>query len=452
MSAYFVVFLTNCVGLNSGLAGTISSLALLVEVIGGMVFGHLSDNCQSKMGKRRPFMLISGIVVPVILVMISHTIHASTALTFAYYLLFAVLFRVFFSCFEIPSNAFGSEIATEYDERTRQRTVCRWFSIIGSGIATIIPLQVLDIFGNDQEIGWQTAGIIMAGFTCIGWIGSFCLTKKYSHQYVREQDKGERHNVLKDIAVNYLELFRLKPMKLLIVYKGAFACAFALYNIATLYFLQYALGLDNRYSSYIYAFTTAVFAVMTPIVDKMALAMGKANQQMYTMLICGVGGVLIFLIAPNTLAGGILYIGVFAIVQTGFWQLSNAIFYDVIEVDEYVNNKRRGGDIMSLVSVLGTLVTSIMVQLFGLFLDISGFNAEMAHQSDSVVLFLDIGYILVPSICCLIGFLALKAFPIDKKTFASLQKVLELRENGESYDEYMEDINKLGSIKSFSQN
>ena len=44
MSAYFVVFLTNCVGLNSSLAGTISSLALLVEVIGGMIFGNLSDN------------------------------------------------------------------------------------------------------------------------------------------------------------------------------------------------------------------------------------------------------------------------------------------------------------------------------------------------------------------------------------------------------------------------
>ena len=182
---------------------------------------------------------------------------------------------------------------------------------------------------------------------------------------------------------------------------------------------------------------------MTPIVDKMAIATGKANQQMYTMLAAGIAGVLVYIIAPNTIAGGVIYIGVFAIVQTGFWQLSSAIFYDVIEVDEYVNNKRRGGDIMSLVSVLGTLVTSIMVQLFGIFLDLSGFDAAAESQPDSVVTFLDIGYILVPSICCLAGFLALKAFPINKKTFASLQKALELREHGENFDEYMEDINKL---------
>ena len=60
-----------------------------------------------------------------------------------------------------------------------------------------------------------------------------------------------------------------------------------------------------------------------------------------------------------------------------------------------------------------------------------------------MIAFLDIGYILVPSICCLVGFLALKAFPINKKTFSSLQRALALREQGESYDEYMDDINKL---------
>lgn len=444
MSAYFVVFLTNCVGIRSSLAGTISSVALMVEVVGGMIFGNLSDNCRSKMGRRRPFMLTAGIVVPIILVMISHTLHVSESATFIYYLFFAVLFRVFFSCFEIPNNAFGSEISTGYDERTKQRTVCRWFSITGNGIGTIVPLLVLDLFVNNQEAGWQTVGIIMAVVTFFAWVGSFVLTKRYSNQYIEDKRtvKG-KHNVLKDIFVNYVELFKLKPMKLLIIYKGAFACAFALYNIATLYFLQYALGLGNKYSSYIYAFTIVIFTLMTPVVDKMAIATGKANQQMYTMLAAGIVGILIYIIAPNTLAGGILYVGVFAIVQTGFWQLSSAIFYDVIEVDEYVNNKRRGGDIMSLVSVLGTLVTAIMVQLFGIFLDMSGFDPQLANQPGSVISFLDIGYILVPSICCLIGFLALKAFPINKKTFASLQTALELRKHGESYDEYMDDINKL---------
>ena len=52
MAAYFVVFLTNCVGLDSAMAGSITSVALLVEVVAGMIVGNLSDNCTSSMGKK----------------------------------------------------------------------------------------------------------------------------------------------------------------------------------------------------------------------------------------------------------------------------------------------------------------------------------------------------------------------------------------------------------------
>lgn len=443
MSAYFVLFLTNCVGISSSLAGTISSLTLVIEVFAGMIWGNLSDNCTSKMGRHRPFILVGGITVPIILVLVLHTIEAPGYITFAYYLIFGILFRIFFSCFEIPNGAFGSEISTGYDERTKQRTVCRYFSITGSGIGTVTPLLVLDLFADDERMGWQVVGILIAATVAVTWLGSFVLTKPFVTPFTREETSKERKNVLKEILTNYIELIKLKPMKTLIVYKGAFACAFALYNIGTLYYLQYALGLGNKYSSYVYGFTVVMFLLATPVVNKVALRSGKANEQKYSMLLMGIIGVAIYLTAPNTVAGGVLFIGTFAIMQTGFWQLSNAIFFDIIEVDEYVNNKRRGGDIMSFVSVLGTLVTAIMVQLFGLMLELAGFDAELEVQAGSVAAFLDVGYILVPSICCLIGFFALRAFPINKKTFSSLQKALELRKNGESYEEYMDDLEKI---------
>lgn len=47
ISSYFVVFLTNCVGFSSSTAGTISSLAMVVEVIAGMSWGiSLTDVLQ----------------------------------------------------------------------------------------------------------------------------------------------------------------------------------------------------------------------------------------------------------------------------------------------------------------------------------------------------------------------------------------------------------------------
>lgn len=440
MAAYFVVFLTNCVGLSSAMAGSITSIALLVEVVTGMVVGNLSDNCTLAMGKRRPFVLAASVTMPIIMVLIMRTIHGSTAVRFAYYLVLSIAFRLSFSTFEIPNNAFGAEIAVGYDERTRLRTMSRVFSIIGNTLGYVMPLWILELFPKDQEAGWQTIGVIIAIVAFGSWFSSFKLTKKRA--VIGTKGAGRR-NVARDIFVNYWQLSKLRSMRLLIVYKAAFACAFALFNIGTIYYLKYSLGLGNRYSSYMYVLSIIIFIIMTPIANKMALSLGKANQQMITMAISAVIGFGVFLLAPRSVIGAALYVGGFSVMQTSFWQLSSSIFYDVVEVDQFANNKRREGDIMSLVSVLGTLVTAVIVQFFGVFLDASGFDAQLTMQPDSVVHFLNVAYILMPSVCFAIGFAALKAFPINKKTFDSLLRALERRKAGKDYTEYIRDIEKM---------
>lgn len=440
MSAYFVIFLTNCVGLNSALAGAISSVALLVEVVAGMTIGNFSDRCTSKMGRRRPFMLAASIAMFPVLILIVHPIEASVALTCAYYLVLSVVFRIFFACYEIPYNAYGAEIATDYDERTRIRTISRIFSIAGNAVGYLMPLAILELFKNGN-IAWQVMGMIMGVFCSLAWYISVKKTKNYG---VFLTEKAERKkNLVREIFHNYRDLLKLKTMKLAITYKAAFSCAFSLFNVVSLYFLKYNLGLDNGTSSYMYMFIIFVFAVSTPLVDKMAITKGKAWQQMTTFALCGIAGIVICIIGPKSPVMCAVYVGLFALVQNSFWQLSQSIFYDIVEVDEYVNHKRREGDIMSMVSVLGTLISAVMIQLFGFFLNLAGFDAGRAVQSESVNTFLTVAYILVPCLCLLGGAVALKVFPITRKTFISLQTALELREKGESYDEYMEDIEKI---------
>ena len=438
MSAYFVVYLTNSVHLSAAVAGAISSIALMVEVVTGMIIGNFSDKCNSKLGKRRPFMLASAIAMFPIMILMLKTLNVAEPIKIIYYLFFAVLFRMFFSNFEIPYNAMGAEIVTDYDERTRLRTIARVFSIMGNAVGYVLPLFILDFFVREEN-GWAFIGVMLAVVCSVSWLLSVFFTK----EPVFEEKKIEKKNVLKDIVLNYIELFKLKPMRLLIIYKAAFSCAFSLVNVGTLYFLQYNLGLDNRYSSYIYIFTITIFVISTPFINRMAIAKSKAWQQMVTMAACAIVGLVIYFFASGSVVACAVYIGMFAVVQTGFWQLSNSMFYDIVEVDEYVNNKRREGDITSFVSVLGTFITAAMVQAYGLFFNIAGFDSMAESQPESVNVFLNIAFILVPCLCLLVGVIALKVFPINKYTFASLQKALELKHAGENYDEYLPDVNKI---------
>ena len=154
---------------------------------------------------------------------------------------------------------------------------------MGNALGYVMPLWILDIFPGNQETGWQTIGVIIALFCLGSWLASFSLTKKNS--VVGEKKEKKKGNVIRDILENYFQLCKLRTMRLLIIYKTAFSCAFAVFNIGTIYYLQYSLGLDNRYSSYMYLLTIVVFILMTPLANKMALTMGKANQQMTKMCI-----------------------------------------------------------------------------------------------------------------------------------------------------------------------
>ena len=89
-----VEIMTNCVGIKSSLAGTIMAVALFIEVIAGMAVGNYSDQCTSKLGKRRPFILAATIAMPIIMVLMFTTIKASAGLTFCYYLIISIFFRM----------------------------------------------------------------------------------------------------------------------------------------------------------------------------------------------------------------------------------------------------------------------------------------------------------------------------------------------------------------------
>ena len=442
MSTYFVIFLTDSVMLSSAQAAAISSAAMFLEVFMGMLVGNLSDSCTSKMGRRRPFMLAAGIAILPIFFMLFRTVPLTGLGRILYYLFFAMLFRVFFSTFEIPNQAFGAEMASGYDERTKLRTATRFFSVIGNGIGYLLPLGVLEIYGGDVSGGWHMTGILMGIICLLSWVFTV-IANRGKGVILSSEDKVKHGNRLREIAVNYSELVKLRTGKLVVIYKSAFTCAYAIFNVATIYYLKYSAGMDTKFMSYMYIITVVVFMAVTPVINVMALKMGKVNQQMISLGVCGIAAVIIYFLCPGTVAGTVVYMAFFAFTQTGFWQVSSAIFYDVIEVDEWVNGKRREGDLMSMISVLGTLISAIMVQIFGIILDMSGYDASLDVQSSSVSSLLNVAFILIPGIFLILGTLVLHVFPINKRTFESLRKALDARRTGADYSEYMDDVRKI---------
>ena len=61
VSSFMMLYLTDSVGLNAGVVGTLMMVSKLLDGVTDVFFGSLIDKTHSKMGKARPWMFFSAI-------------------------------------------------------------------------------------------------------------------------------------------------------------------------------------------------------------------------------------------------------------------------------------------------------------------------------------------------------------------------------------------------------
>lgn len=118
-------------GLSAFWLGFIMIIPRLWDAFSDPIVGHLSDNTRSRLGRRRPYLLIGGIAVAVFFVVMwwipkGEAVHAwfpSDAgfqrFQLVYILFGLLLFFTATTVFEIPHGALGMEMTTDPHERTR---------------------------------------------------------------------------------------------------------------------------------------------------------------------------------------------------------------------------------------------------------------------------------------------------------------------------------------------
>jgi GPH family glycoside/pentoside/hexuronide:cation symporter len=137
------IALFNIAGILVGLMGNISlglsafwlGLILIVprlwDALSDPIIGHMSDNTRTRWGRRRPYLLLGGILVAVFFVVMwwipkgdmvrtwFPTDSGYQAFQLVYILISLLLFFTAVNIFEIPHGALGMELTNDYHERTR---------------------------------------------------------------------------------------------------------------------------------------------------------------------------------------------------------------------------------------------------------------------------------------------------------------------------------------------
>ena len=162
MGSFALFFLTTIAGVHPAAAGTITAVGSVWNTLCGVVNGYVSDNLQSRAGKRKPFLLAASIPLMLFTSLFFLNIDTSETFKVLYYTVMIILFWTAFSMFFVPYLAWGAELTDDYDERTVLRGYVSFFYCIGSLIGLVLPnilVSWVTAAGYTAAAGWQITGI-----------------------------------------------------------------------------------------------------------------------------------------------------------------------------------------------------------------------------------------------------------------------------------------------------
>ena len=135
---YFLVFLTDIVGINPALAGTISMVSIIWDGITDPFIGHVTD--KDGIDKRK---ILKAAIIPmaILFVLAFSSFSFISSFKVVYYLIAAILFWIAYTMYTIPYYAICAEMTSDYDERTNIR-----------GISSFINAFAISAFQRDQSL------------------------------------------------------------------------------------------------------------------------------------------------------------------------------------------------------------------------------------------------------------------------------------------------------------
>ena len=147
ISVVYFFFLTSIIGLEPVLAGAVTLISEIWDAISDPLMGIIGDNTKSKMGKRRPYILIGGCLLAVAFSLIFLPVKEMEEISkFIYCTVTYLFYNTISTMINVSYSSLSSEISEDSAERDSANVLRLVVSTAGGAICTLLPSIVLDMY------------------------------------------------------------------------------------------------------------------------------------------------------------------------------------------------------------------------------------------------------------------------------------------------------------------
>ncbi|MBQ0928903.1 MFS transporter [Ideonella alba] len=426
----FNVFL----GMAPGLISTALMIKIFIDAASDAVFGWLSDNTRTRHGRRRPFILVGGVLAGIGLPLMFAVGRGWTDTQYFIFMLASTLVYVpVMSCFNMPWTSLGTEMTPDYHERTSVMQVKNAIQKVPE-LTMFVAAQftTLSIFNDangkpDILLGAQVycsiLGAVMVGMS----VAIFLLVReRYYESVVVRQAKVPLRDTLYRTLQN-------KPFRSLLGMMLAYGIATAMVGLLGYYTtLYYVCGgdvaLGTRWNSAMGLAGMAFGFAGIPFFGMLARRYGKRLGLMavLALAVCAFIGDW-WLYDPRYPWLQLLACGFVAFTGAGFWTLYGSTLADVIDHDELETGQRREGSFAACQSWISKVGIGLGNGASGWILQFTGFDAKLPVQSEEAITLIRLLLSGIPALGLLIALVLIARFPIDEAGAGRTRGLLEAR-------------------------
>lgn len=437
-------------GLDSVLIGWAMTIPRFFDMISDPVVGNMSDNCRSRLGRRRPYIFSGGILMALVFGL-TYMVPPSMGqwAMFSYATVACILFYLFYTVYSVPFTALGLELTDDYDERSYiQKYRCIFNSlaafslpwiyklclVVGNRSRSLLeqehvvwyqkPLTIFSQIAADASIKTEVLGSRYVAWACALFIVISILPVSFlvkERVRVEGQEKISLLDSAKLVAKN--RPFALLLVMILLVITGNFFV-----NPLMQYLnIFYVYGGDKVAGATLFGLFGSTLAVTmfisSFIVPVLAQLLDKKKVLLIGLLTAAAANLLnLILVNPDY-----PYLQLISAAMLGFglnccWLLNGAFIADVCDADELAFGYRREGMFSAVFGFVVKLAFTVIGVVLGVLLKKAGYIAGAETMTPETITRLRYILVFFPMSCLTLAAVIFKFYPLTRKRVQEIQE------------------------------
>ena len=401
-------------GVSIAAVGGIFFIVRGIDAFVDIWVGNLSDRTRSAWGRRKPWMAAG---VPLLVLMTWVLCVPPQGVSTTYLLVAALAFYVCLTLVQIPYLSWGAELSRDYAQRTRINGLREGGGMLGTVLATLLPLVVLvGVMGKANPTLREIAFVFVVTVTVLLPLGAVMALRNTPQGHFVDTGRQSLLQALRGLRQNKL-LARLLVGVLLIWLGGS------VFNALVIFIVQHTLKLQNNAMLFFVFTQYAVGLLCLPLILKLANRIGR-----HRVLVLGAVAFLLplplfMLVQPGSMPQAIALYALLGTTTSAIWVMPPALVADAIDYGRLHGAKDDAALYMALYHFVQKLAMAGGVGIGMPLAGALGFNPGAAPTPEGVH-GLNLVALVLPMFIALPGALMLFNYPLTREKHDEVRRQL----------------------------